>query len=190
MLIKKQIYKGTDCLDIYSKIFKEGYNVNDIPFSIRKNDIEKLELNAFPFHIEIDEVSLINVDKLYFMFGALNKMNKEILKHLNLIVNATLKPCELNADFIIIRHNRIMLVEFCYDLTANNNLEIKEQQMSFVMNKLENTLKKYLPIDTLVQSYLFHIRKGDNQFEMERLAKTIDNFYLKSPNKELLKLLK
>lgn len=189
-LVKKQLYKGIDCPTIFAKSFTTGYNIADIPFCLRKNEIAKLDPSNMPFPIEVSEDSLLDIDKFYFMFSSLLKANKDILKHLNLIMNATLRYCDLLADCIIIRHNRVMLIEFCYDLTSNNNLDIKEQQVTFVMHKLENTLKKYLPIDTVVKSYLFPIRKGDNVFEIERLAKTIDDFYTKTTNKELIKLIK
>ncbi len=189
-MANKQIFKGLDCETIFNKSFKESYNVLDIPFYLRKKDIEKLDVDSLPIAVNIDEESLVVLDKLYFMFNSLLKVNKDLLKHLNIVANATIKYCDLPADFIIVRHNRILLVEFCYDLTSNNNNDIKEQQVTFVMNKIENTLKKYLPIDAVVNSYLFCVRKGDNKYEIGRLAKTIDDFYSKTTNKELIKLIK
>ena len=102
----------------------------------------------------------------------------------------TLKYCDLTADYLIIRHNRVLLVEFCYDLTSNKDDDMKESKVVFKMNKLESTLKKYLPVDTVVKTHLFFIRKGNNNFEIDRLARAIDEFYLRTTNKDLIKLIK
>ena len=100
------------------------------------------------------------------------------------------KYCDLTADYLIIRHNRVLLVEFCYDLTSNKDDDMKESKVVFKMNKLESTLKKYLPVDTVVKTHLFFIRKGNNNFEIDRLARAIDEFYLRTTNKDLIKLIK
>ncbi len=187
----KQIYKGVDCSSVFSSIFPAGdYIVQDVPFSLRKNDMEKINLDKLSFPVSDDEESLVTIDKLYFMLTSLLKVNSDILKHLNLIVFPEIKHCDLVADFLIIRHNRVLLVGFCYDLTCNNNPEMKETKVNYVMNRINSTLKKYLPLDTVVSTYLFNIRKGDNLFEINRLASTIQDLYQKTTNKELIKLIK
>lgn len=188
---RKKIYKGVDCPNLFLSVFPDtNYSVSDVPFSLRRSEVNKINLDNLPFDYNDDDESLVLLDKFYFMFSALLRADKNILKHLNLIMMPAIKYCDLVADYIIIRHNRVLLVEFCYDLTCNKSLDLKENKVTFISNKLENTLKKYLPIDTIVNTHMFYIRKGTNDFEIDRLAKIIDDFYVKTTNKELLKLLK
>ena len=159
---RKKIYKGIDCPNLFLSVFPDtNYSVSDVPFSLRRNEVNKINLDNLPFDYNDDDESLVVLDKFYFMFSALLRADKNILKHLNLIMMPAIKYCDLVAD-----------------------------KVTFISNKLENTLKKYLPIDTVVNTHMFYIRKGTNDFEIDRLAKTIDDFYVKTTNKELLKLLK
>lgn len=184
---KIQLFKGINCPEVFLNVFPDNsYEVLDVPFELRLNDIDKINKDNLPF----DDLNLSNLDKFYFMFSSLLKANKDILKHLNLIMAPTLKYCDLTADYLIIRHNRVLLVEFCYDLTSNKDDDMKESKVVFKMNKLESTLKKYLPVDTVVKTHLFFIRKGNNNFEIDRLARAIDEFYLRTTNKDLIKLIK
>ena len=184
---KIQLFKGINCPEVFLNVFpNNNYEVLDVPFELRLNDIDKINKDNLPF----DDLNLSNLDKFYFMFSSLLKANKDILKHLNLIMAPTLKYCDLTADYLIIRHNRVLLVEFCYDLTSNKDDDMKESKVVFKMNKLESTLKKYLPVDTVVKTHLFFIRKGNNNFEIDRLARAIDEFYLRTTNKDLIKLIK
>lgn len=188
---KNQLFKGVDCAAVFSQVFPAAnYVVLDVPASIRLNDLSKINLDKLPFNAGQDDTFLTNLDKFYYMFSALTHASPDILKHLNLIMSPSLKHCDLTADYLIIRHNRVMLIEFCYDLTSNKNDDMKEAKVTYTMNKLESTLKKYLPFDTVVKSHLFYIRKGNNLFEVERLARDIDDFYLRTTNKDLIKLIK
>ena len=119
-------------------------------------------------------------------------VNSDILKHINIFLNANVKDSLCYTDFILIRFNKIFVVEFSYQLVSVvNHNELKEAKVQFFTQQIEQCLKRYLPVDTVVKTFNFVIKDDKyNNGNIERLAQEINNYYEKTTSKELLKILR
>lgn len=184
--------KGGEFRGFSSELFKTKWQINDVPFSMRENSIcDFVNEGKFPLTCDCSEQKLIFLDKLALIATSVEAVNEDILKNLTFIINPSIKNTNQVADLIIIRYNKIMIVQFYYNLvTLTKYNDLQESKVVFVLRQLEQTLKRYLPVDSVVKSYLFPIRTDKfNQVEAKRLALQIEEFYGKSTTKELLKLI-
>ena len=81
------------------------------------------------------------------------------------------------SDVLIIRHNRIFLIQFSYKLVCANQLDIAKPKIKYVLRQIDQELKLKLPQDTQIDTFVFDI--GDvlhNANEIKRLSNRITKF--------------
>ena len=186
-------YKALDFLDLANKLITNEWVIKDLPFEIRKAQNEgAYNKELVPISGEEEDFELILLDKIFLMNKVLKNVNSDILKHVNIFLNANVKDSLCYTDFILIRFNKIFVVEFSYQLVSVvNHNELKEAKIQFFTQQIEQCLKRYLPVDTVVKTFNFVIKDDKyNNGNIERLAQEINNYYEKTTSKELLKILK
>ncbi len=185
--------RGAEYLDLSNKIFKDKWTINDVPFLMRENNLDSLANTCeLPLCCDEDKTKeIICLDKLSLIDRITRLISEDTLKHLNYIINPTIKNANQIADFMIVRYNKIVLVQFCYNLVSiTKHTDLQESKVVFVLRQLEQTLKRYLPVDSVVKTILFPIRNEKaNELEVKRVAEQIEEFYSKSTTKELMKLI-
>ena len=186
--------KGIDFNDFSKSLFNVEWCIKDLPFDLRANDLGNVNMDKLPIKFEDNVNNVLLLDKITILNQVLGKLRQENLRHLNIILNPTIKSeyansaVEMMADAVIIRHNRIFLIQFAYDMLSNVVLQdVEEMKVKYTLKEIGNVIKKHLPEDTVVSTALFTIRE-DNKRQVALLTNKIEKFFHKTTNRELAKL--
>ena len=184
--------KANELQTMYENIFKGEWEIKDVPFCLRTESAESvINCEALPIQCENDEDKIVIADRLFLLQKVMANVRPDHLKNLNLFVNTTVLPAKQVADVILIRYNRVMVIQFAYDMvTLPSDFAFNDNKVIYIARQIDQELKRYLPTDSVVKTYLFKIRgEKENQEEILRLSKAINQFYSKTTTKELLKLI-
>lgn len=185
--------KGVEFGDLAKTIVPEGYQILDLPINYRVQSVKNTDKNIESLDTDFDKVFF--TDKIFLLNQVLNHVATDYLKHLNVIVGAKLKTSvnfdnNIISDALIIRHNRIFLIQFSYKLVCANQLDMPKPKIKYVLRQIEQELKLKLPQDTQIETFVFDI--GEDKYnlnEIKRLSNRITKFYEKTTNRELLKII-
>lgn len=185
--------KGVEFSNLAKQIVPEGYQILDLPLNYRVESIKNTNKDVESLDSDFEKVFF--TDKIFLLNQVLENVSIDYLKHLNVIVGAKLKTSvnfesNIVSDALIIRHNRIFLIQFSYKLVCANQLDMAKPKIKYVLRQIDQELKLKLPQDTQIDTFVFDI--GDvlhNANEIKRLSNRITKFYEKTTNRELLKII-
>ncbi len=177
---------------MYNNVFKNNWEIKDVPFYLRTEQIQSsLNQDALPIQCGSEDEAIIAADRFYLLGKIMASVKPEYFKNLNLFINANVLPAKQIADVILVRYNRVMVIQFAYDMvTLPTAFEYNDNKVIYVARQIDQELKRYLPTDSVVKTYLFKIRgEKENQEEIQRLSKSVNQFFSKTTTRELLKII-
>lgn len=184
--------KGIEFSEYVDSIVSNKISIVDVPLNLRYSDCKDfIDSEKIISKCDFEDAPLVIADKLSLMKQVIERIDSNILKNLSVIVLPQLKNCNEVVDFMLVRYNRVFVIQFGYDLlSVTNHPELKPAKISFRVMQIEQTLKRYLPTDSVVRTFLFMINDDHKNSEViMQLVREISNFYDRTTAKELYKLI-